>query len=184
MLRISGEVPVFFLADDDGTKKDCCCSNHSISMDHLRQSNLRNLRLPQSRRVMVTGIGAISAAGIGYPLLWDALLNCRSGIAPITRFDTTGMDSRIAGEVKKFDPSRMIEQRMKPKRLSRQAQFAVMAGGEAVRDAKLTSKDLRGVRVAVVIGSAIGALEAITESALRMQEKGGKPRRSGNYQPR
>ncbi len=141
-------------------------------MDYLRQSSYRNFRLPKSRRVVVTGLGAISAAGIGYPALWDSLLNCRSGIAPITRFDATGMESRIAGEVKNFDPIRMIELRLKPKRLSRQTQFAVVAGEEAARDAGLDSRSLRGVRVAVIVGSALGALEAVTESALRIQEMG------------
>ena len=141
-------------------------------MDPLRQSSLRNLRLSQSRRVVVTGLGAVSAAGIGYPALWDSLLNCRSGIAPITRFDATGMESRIAGEVKNFDPLRMIEARLRPKRLSRQAQFAVVAAAEAARDAGLDSHSLQKTRMAVVIGSAIGALETITDSAVRIQDKG------------
>ena len=141
-------------------------------MDSLRQSSLRNLRLSQARRAVVTGLGAVSAAGIGYPALWDSLLNCRSGIAPITRFDATGMESRIAGEVKNFDPLRMIEARLRPRRLSRQTQFALVAAEEAVRDARLESSFLRTSRVAVIIGSANSGLEAITESALRMQQKG------------
>lgn len=141
-------------------------------MDHLRHSGMRNFQAQKERRVAVTGLGAVSAAGIGYAALWDALLNCRSGIRLITRFDTTGLDSKIAGEVRDFDPMRLIEQRLKPKRLSRQAQFAVVAAQEAARDAGLNPANLRGRRVAIIMGSAIGALEAITESAVRIQEKG------------
>lgn len=141
-------------------------------MDTLRQSSFRGLRPVRQRRVMVTGLGAVSAAGIGYPALWDALLNCRSGISAITRFDTTGLDSRIAGEVKNFDPIRLVEPRLKPKRLSRQSQFAVVAAQEAARDAGLTQRDLKEQRVAVVIGSVTGSLLEITESALRIQQRG------------
>lgn len=141
-------------------------------MDHARRMSLHGLRLPGEKRVAITGLGAISAAGIGYPELWDALLNGRSGIGPITRFDTTGLDSRIGGEVKNFEPTRLIEPRLKPKRLPRQAQFAVVAAAEALRDAGLTNRYLNGLRVAVVIGSAINAPDIITGSALRMHEKG------------
>ena len=141
-------------------------------MDHLRLSNLRNLNLPQTRRVVVTGLGSVSAAGIGYPVLWDSLMHCRSGISAITRFDATDMVSRIAGEVKDFEPSRLIETRLKPRRLSRQTQFALVAAEEATRDAGLDAAELRASRVAVIIGSANSGLEAITESAVRMYEKG------------
>ena len=147
-------------------------SLHPLFMDSLRHSQFRDLRLPPSRRVVVTGLGAVSAAGIGYPALWDSLLHCRSGIAPITRFDTTGLASRIAGEVKNFDPVRLIDARLRPRRLSRQTQFALVAAEEATRDARLQSAFLRTNRVAVIIGSANSGLEAITESALRMQQKG------------
>ncbi len=141
-------------------------------MEFSRYSSFRDVRLAQERKVVVTGLGAVSAAGIGYPALWDALLNCRSGIGPITRFDTTGLDSRIAGEVRDFEPVQLIETRLKPRRLARQAQFALVAAAEAARDAGLSSRDLRGARVAVVVGSAIGALDVVTESALRVEAKG------------
>ena len=133
---------------------------------------MHGLRLPSERRVSVTGLGAVCAGGIGYPALWDSLLNCRSGIGPITRFDAAGLDSRIAGEVKNFEPTRLIEPRLKPKRLSRQSQFAVVATMEAVRDAGLSSQYLRKRRVAVIIGSATSALDMVTQSALKIQEKG------------
>lgn len=141
-------------------------------MNYLRQNHLQNVRLPGERRVAITGLGAVSAAGVGYPALWDSLLQCRSGITSITRFDTTGMASRIAGEVKNFDPNNLIESRLRPRRLSRQTQFAVVAAKEAILDAHLDVAQLKRARVAVIIGSANSGLEAITESALRMQERG------------
>lgn len=125
-----------------------------------------------SRRVVITGIGAICAAGNTVPDLWQSLLEGRSGIRTITRFDPTGMVSTIAGEVKDFDALRMIEPRLKPKRLSRQSQFAVIASAEAVRDAKLDTATLRGRRVGVILGSAICNLEEVVEAARQVERRG------------
>jgi 3-oxoacyl-[acyl-carrier-protein] synthase II len=61
------------------------------------------------RRVVVTGLGLVSPLGIGTQATWDALVAGRSGIGPITKFDTEGFSSRIAGEVRGFDPSRWFE---------------------------------------------------------------------------
>ncbi len=125
-----------------------------------------------SRRVVITGLGAVCAAGNTVPELWRSLLEGRSGIDTITCFSTKGMESSIAGEVKDFDPLDLIEPRLKPKRLSRQSQFAVVATAEAVCDARLTNKILADQRVGIVIGSSSPNVGAIAESALQMQEKG------------
>ena len=86
----------------------------------------RQAKEPANRRVVITGLGAISAAGIGVPALWSALLEGRSGIKPISSFDVSDMRSKIGGEVRDFDPLKLIEPRLKPKRLSRQARFFVI----------------------------------------------------------
>ena len=77
------------------------------------------------------------------------------------------MASTIGGEVQDFDPLKHIEPRLKPKRLSRQAQFGVVAAKEAVEDAGLTAETLQGCRCGVVMGSALFNVEEIAESAAR-----------------
>ncbi len=120
----------------------------------------------------ITGLGAVSAAGVGVAPLWDSLLHARSGIRAITRFNTEGLASRIAGEVRNFEGRQLIAPRLKPARMSRQAQFAVVAAQEAWRDAGLEGGAPPSRRVGVVIGSSTCAVDVVTESALKMQAKG------------
>ncbi len=127
---------------------------------------------PAARQVVITGLGAVCAGGNSAPELWQSLLEGQSGIGPITRFDASGMSSNIAGEVKGFDPMRLIEPRLKPKRLARQAQMTLVAAAEAVRDAKLKTGSFTNQRIGVVIGSAIANVGAVAESGARMHEKG------------
>ena len=129
---------------------------------------------PCCRRVVITGLGAVSAAGIGVPALWEALLSGRSGIGPITSFDTTGMESRIGGEVKHFNPLKLIDGRLRPKRLSRQAQFSLVAAGEALADAKLNNEILRARSGAVILGSVLSGLNEAEETALKVERNGAR----------
>ncbi len=132
--------------------------------------------LPQSgvteRRVVITGVGAVSAAGVGMPALWQALLDGRSGIGPITLFDPSGVPSKIAGEVKNFDPVKLIDARLKPKRLSRQAQFALVAAAEAAQDAGLDNRALRARQCGVVLGSALSNAQEIAANMRQMDDRG------------
>lgn len=123
-------------------------------------------------RVVITGLGAVSAAGVGAKELWKALLEGRSGIGPITHFDASDLASRIAGEVRGFDPFKLIDARLKPKRLSRQSQFAVVAAAEATRDARLAASPPRRGRVGVVIGSSLSSLNIVAESAIAVHTTG------------
>ncbi len=122
--------------------------------------------------MVITGLGAISAAGIGVAPLWEALLAGRSGIKPLTNFDPSDLEGRIAGEVLGFDPVRLIEARLRPKRLSRQAQFAVVAASEAVRDAGLDNSKLKGRRGAVILGSVSSGINDAEESSLKVERSG------------
>ena len=126
----------------------------------------------QGRRVVITGLGAVCAAGVGVPALWQALLAERSGIGPITLFDPTGLPSRIAGEVRNFDPAKLIDARLKPKRLARQAQFAVVAAAEAVDDAGFARKELQAQRCGVVLGSALSNPQEIAANVRQMEARG------------
>src|SRR5690242_20425234 len=85
------------------------------------------------RRVVVTGMGLISPCGIGVEKSWDALVNGRSGVGPITLFDASALDCRFAGEVKGFNPEAYIERR-EVRRMDRFAQFAVAASDMALQD--------------------------------------------------
>ncbi|MGI8424853.1 MAG: beta-ketoacyl-[acyl-carrier-protein] synthase family protein [Chloroflexota bacterium] len=107
-----------------------------------------------TKRVVVTGIGLITAAGTGTPALQAALEHGRSGVGPITRFDPTPFRSRIAAEVTGFDPLDHIEARQ-ARRLDRFAQFAIACGRLALRDAALT-RDRSDA--AVYVGSALGGI--------------------------
>src|SRR5947209_3850043 len=88
-------------------------------------------------RVVITGIGVLAPNGTGLPEYWSSLLEGRSGIGPITLFDATEFKSRIAGEVKNFDPCDYIEPELKPHRMARHTQLAYAATMMALQDAGL-----------------------------------------------
>lgn len=129
-------------------------------------------RLRRRRRVVVTGLGALSAAGLNKEALWESLLAGRSGIGPITRFDPTGMASRIAGEVKGFDPVATIDARLKPRRMSRQTQLGVAAAMQALKDAQVNDHTFADCNVDVVMGVSTSSSEVIVESAFIVERSG------------
>ena len=131
-----------------------------------------DLRRSPSRRVVVTGLGALSAAGLTKEALWESLLAGRSGIGPVTRFDASGMSSRIAGEVKDFDPVAMIDPALKPRRMSRQTQLGVVAAMQAIEDAGLNATLLKNRTVATIIGVASSSCEATSETAILVEKHG------------
>ncbi|MGL5132680.1 MAG: beta-ketoacyl synthase N-terminal-like domain-containing protein, partial [Planktothrix sp.] len=114
------------------------------------------------KRVVVTGLGAITPLGNTKAEYWDGLINGRNGIGPITRFDASKHDCRIAGEVKKFDPCDYIS-RKDAKRMDRFAQFAVAASQQAVSDAGFVINDLNAEQVGVIIGTGIGGLKVLED---------------------
>ena len=123
-----------------------------------------------ARRVVVTGVGAVTPLGLDVPTLWSALVAGRSGIRPITSFDTSGFDTKIAGEVQDFDPTRYFD-RKEARRADRFAQLAVAAATEAVADAKLDATTDRD-RVGVSIATAAGGLESVVDTAITLHERG------------
>src|SRR5713101_10122326 len=95
------------------------------------------------RRVVVTGIGLVSSLGIGTEANWQALLAGRSGVGPITKFDATEFSTRIAGEVKGFDPLAFVEKK-DVKKMDVFIQYAIAASQFAVDDASLTITPAEG----------------------------------------
>jgi 3-oxoacyl-[acyl-carrier-protein] synthase II len=118
--------------------------------------------MKKRNRVAVTGMGVVSPNGIGLQAFWRSLLTGKSGIGPITLFDATKFKSRIAGEVKDFDPLDYIEPDQKPKRMARHTQFAYAAAMMALNDAGLDINDLElPSPTPVVIGVSTSALDVI-----------------------
>ncbi len=127
-----------------------------------------------ARRAVVTGLGAITPIGNTAAAYWQNLLAGVSGVGPITQFDPTGMDVRIAGEVKDFDPTLGMDRKM-ARRMSRFVQFAVNAATEAVADSGIdfssyTPDQLD--RAAVMINTGGGGLEQVIEGTAILHEKG------------
>lgn len=132
------------------------------------------------QRVVVTGVGAISAIGNNVSDIWNAAIGGISGIAPITRFDATGYPTTFAGEVKGFDAATEIGKK-EARRHDRYSQLAVVATREAVADAGL---DVRSIaeRVGVLIGTGIGGVETF-ETGTENLLKGGPRRVSPFFVP-
>lgn len=126
------------------------------------------------RRVVVTGIGLVSALGIGTRANWEALLVGTSGVGRITKFDAAGFTTQIAAEVKQFDPLQFIE-RKDVKKMDVFIQYAIAATQFAVDDAKININSTNASRVGVFIGSGIGGFTTI-EREHKALLKGG-PRR-------
>lgn len=107
------------------------------------------------RRVFVTGVGVVSPVGLGRAAFWEALIEGRSGAAPIQNFDTSGIDRKIACEVKEFRPRDFLTA-AEVRRTGRCSQMALAAARMAVEDAKIGPEHLKGPRTAVVVGTTMG----------------------------
>ena len=112
------------------------------------------------RRVVITGIGVVSPLGCGNAKNWDALVNGRSGIGPITRFDASAMPVRIAGEVKDFNPEDFIDKK-EIKKMDLFIQYALAASQFAMEDSGLTVTEENAERVGVLVGAGLGGLPTI-----------------------
>jgi len=124
------------------------------------------------RRVAVTGLGIVCPVGIGVDAAWDALTAGRSGIGPITSFDTTDYSVHFAGCVNDFDPSNVLDVK-EARRLSRFQQFAVVAAEEALADAGISDVDpVEAERIGVIVGSGIGGLGLMEEQSRVLMERG------------
>ncbi len=129
------------------------------------------------RRVVVTGLGALTPIGNTVPEFWDAMMEGRSGAAPITRFDPSRLRCQFAAEVKDFDPTDFIDKK-EARRMDRFSQYALVASGEALRDAGIdteTMSDEERDMTGVVFGSGIGGIETLQDQILEFGEHG--PRR-------
>ena len=125
----------------------------------------------ERKRVVVTGLGAITPIGNTLTEYWEGLLSGRNGIGKVTLFDASGHDCRIAGEVKGFDPHEYLD-RKDAKRMDRFAQFAVAASKQALADAQFVINELNAEQVGVIIGTGIGGLKVLEDQQTILLNRG------------
>jgi 3-oxoacyl-[acyl-carrier-protein] synthase II len=123
------------------------------------------------RRVVITGLGILSPLGNDLATSWDGIVNGRSGIGPITHFDPSAFTTRIAGEVKDFDPSVWIPSK-DIKKMDPFVHYGVAGGLMAVADAGLDVRADDAERIGVAIGAGIGGLKGIEDTAIKYHEGG------------
>ncbi len=127
--------------------------------------------MTKQRRVVVTGIGMISPLGVGNEPTWQGLIEGRSGIGRITKFDATEYACQIAGEVRGFNPENYIEKK-EVKKSDTFIHYAVAAAQMAVDDAAVDPRTFDSDRLGVIIGSGIGGLPLIAEMHQKLLERG------------
>lgn len=125
----------------------------------------------ERRRVVVTGIGAITPLGLNIEESWNRALLGTSGISKISRFDTTLFDVKIAGEVKNFNPDPYIEKK-EQKRMELFVQYSLAATSMALEQSQLNMTEEISLKTGVFIGTGIGGLQTIEEQVLKMNDKG------------
>ena len=124
------------------------------------------------KRVVVTGMGAVTPLGETVSEFWDALVAGRSGIGPITLCETTDFPSHIAGEVSDFDPARYMDAK-DAKRMARFSQMSVAAAALAIEDSGLDLNKVDQERIGVVMGNGNGGFPTTEQNARVLVEKGG-----------
>lgn len=122
-------------------------------------------------RVVITGMGAITPLGLSVEETWQGLLAGKSGIGPVSRFDSSELRTHIAAEVRNFDPNNYMD-RKEARRLDLYIQYAMAAAKEAMADAKLDMANEDPSRVGVIFGSAMGGMQAVEEVAATVRDKG------------
>lgn len=125
------------------------------------------------RRVVITGLGIVSPLGNDIDSAWDNIVNGRSGISAITRFDASGINSRIAGEVRDFDVTRYMSAK-EAKQMDTFIHYGVAAGIQAWRDSGLELTEENAERIGVIVGSGIGGLPRIEETQAEYLQKGAR----------
>ncbi|MEO8632277.1 MAG: beta-ketoacyl synthase N-terminal-like domain-containing protein, partial [Chloroflexota bacterium] len=123
-----------------------------------------------TRRVVVTGMGAVTPVGLDIPTTWDALVKGRSGLGRITRFDPSPYETQIAGELKGFEPTAYMD-RKEVRRTDRFTHYAVAAARQALTDANL-DKGSEAERMGTAIASGVGGLETLIDQVLLMEKRG------------
>jgi 3-oxoacyl-[acyl-carrier-protein] synthase II len=129
----------------------------------------------QLKRVVVTGLGALTPIGNSIAEYWEGLVNGRSGAAPITYYDTEKHKTKFACEVKNFDVEQYMD-RKESRRLDKFSQYAIAASDEAIKDAGISDENVDKSRVGVIWGAGIGGLETFQDEVLNYAKGDGTPK--------
>ncbi|NNJ80909.1 MAG: beta-ketoacyl-[acyl-carrier-protein] synthase II, partial [Flavobacteriaceae bacterium] len=127
------------------------------------------------KRVVVTGLGALTPIGNTVSQYWDGLKNGKSGCAPITYFDTEKFKTKFACEIKDYDPKDHFD-RKEARKLDRFAQYALVSSDEAIQDAGINLDEIDKFRVGVIWGAGIGGLETFQNEVINFAQGDGTPR--------
>ncbi|MEC7877199.1 MAG: beta-ketoacyl-ACP synthase II [Bacteroidota bacterium] len=127
------------------------------------------------KRVVVTGLGALTPIGNDIPSFWEGLVSGKSGAGRITYFDSTKFKTQFACELKNFDPLNYFD-RKEARKLDRFAQYAIVSSDEAIKDSKLNLEKIDKSRIGVIWGSGIGGFETIQNEMINYANGDGTPR--------
>jgi len=125
----------------------------------------------KTRRVVITGLGAVTPIGIGIEAFWNSLKEGKSGIGLTTRFDSSSFSCKVAGEVKDFDPTDYMDP-LSAKKMDRFAHFAVVSSQMAIKDAGLKIDETNAYKIGIIIGSAMGGIPLAENQHTIFLEKG------------
>ena len=129
----------------------------------------------QLKRVVVTGLGALTPIGNTLQEYWDGLVNGKSGAAPITYYDTEKHKTKFACEIKNFNVEDFIDKK-EVRRMDKFAQYAIVASDEAIKDAGITLENVNKHRVGVIWGAGIGGLQTFQDEVMNYAAGDGTPR--------
>lgn len=130
--------------------------------------------MDKKRRVVITGMGAVTPIGNSVSEFWDSVINCKSGSTLITKFDTSKLDTKFACEVKDFDPTNYMEKKA-ARRMDLFAQYAISSAVQAVNDSEINPEQLseeEKSRIGVIFGSGIGGIQTFYQQALINNDQG------------
>ncbi len=127
------------------------------------------------RRVVITGLGAVTSLGLGAENFWNSIKNGKCGISSIERIDVSDLSTKVGAEIKDFNPSDFIEKK-EIKRMDRYAQYAVAAAQMGMESSGLDMERINKERMGVIIGTGVGGIETLENQHSVLLEKG---RRTG-----
>lgn len=137
-------------------------------------STVETRRPDGTHRVVITGVGAVTPAGVGVEPLWDTLMAGETCIASIERFDTSDYEVHLAAEVRDFDGTEHGLSKKEARRFERFVQYAIVAADEALAQSGLEVTEENRDRIAVVFGTGIGGIDELQKSFVTLEEKGPK----------
>jgi 3-oxoacyl-[acyl-carrier-protein] synthase II len=145
------------------------CASYLLSCIIFTVNNLREFM--SKRRVVVTGMGAVTPVGVGLHSSWQGMLSGKNGIGPVTHFDASEYPSNFAGQVPDFNPGDFMAEK-EARKMDRFMQLGMVGGVEAFRDSELEVTEQNAERIGVYIGSGIGGINTIENTTNLYQEKG------------